>query len=344
MQLQVNVKDLFDQVSDILNKDIPDQEKNLMDNVINLEKVAQYCEDIYVNSKDQNKSHLLNETRSYTTQALASVAYQIHILANSFLHLLDNNTLILNEMGNSMSNIAHDVNIHKEKIARREIGVLTLNKTSSRTVKVKRPEIDEKPVKYIRKTIDYSILDDVGHGVKLGRQMSDPMGKMGIGRQNSYSSTHSSSSIGPASQVVAAQTPPLNLKANAVLNINSSGGLSTVRSTASGNSSYYRTPVVPPSVPSEYLSRQELGIYSSKRELNQSQTNPAAESTYASYGGPPSGYPRRSSQTGASLVGRAMGGGQSEYADTLDRRLANVYIQDLNQNSQIYSDDASRLG
>lgn len=339
MQLQVNVKDLFDQVADILTKDIPEQEKNLMDNVINLEKVAQYCEDIYVNSKDQNKSHLLNETRSYTTQALASVAYQIHILANSFLHLLDNNSLILNEMGNSMSNLAHEVNIHKEKIARREIGVLTLNKTSSRTVKVKRPEIDEKPVKYVRKTIDYSLLDDVGHGVKLGRQMSDPMAKMGIGRQNSYSSTHSSSSIGPASQAVAAQTPPLNLKASAALSINSGGGLSTVRSTASGNSSYYRTPVVPPSVPSEYLSRQELGIYSSKKELGQSQANPV-ESTYASYGGPPSGYPaRRASQAG----GRAMGG-QSEYADTLDRRLANAYIQDLSQNGQIYGDEAGRMG
>ena len=118
MHLQVNVNDLFDQVANIVNKDLPDQEKNLIDNVVNLEKVAQYCEDIYVNSKDANKTHLLNETKSFTTQALASVAYQIHILANSFLQLLDNNSLILSEMTTSMANLSHDVNIHKEKVAR----------------------------------------------------------------------------------------------------------------------------------------------------------------------------------------------------------------------------------
>ncbi len=38
---------------------------------------------------------------------------------------------------------------------------------------MKNPEIEEKPVKYIRKPIDYSILDDVGHGVKLEGQSSN---------------------------------------------------------------------------------------------------------------------------------------------------------------------------
>jgi len=115
---QANINDLFGQVTSIVNKELPEQGKNLLDNVVNLEKVAQYCEDIYVNSKEPNKTHLLNETKSFTTQALASVAYQIHILANSFLHLLDNNSLILNEMTASMTHLAHDVNIHKEKVAR----------------------------------------------------------------------------------------------------------------------------------------------------------------------------------------------------------------------------------
>ena len=62
--------------------------------------------------------------------------------------------------------------IHKEKVARREIGVLTTNKTTSRPAGVKNPGIifpehQERPVKYVRKTIDYSILDDIGHGVKV---------------------------------------------------------------------------------------------------------------------------------------------------------------------------------
>lgn len=107
----------FEQISNLLEKQIPEQAKSLADNATNLEKVAQYCEDIYVNSKESDKQHLLNETKSYTTQALASVAYQIHVLANSFLMLLDNQSAILNDMNVSMSHFGHEVDIHKEKVS-----------------------------------------------------------------------------------------------------------------------------------------------------------------------------------------------------------------------------------
>ncbi|POI30562.1 hypothetical protein CIB84_005688, partial [Bambusicola thoracicus] len=58
------------------------------------------------------------------------------------------------------------VDIHKEKVARREIGILTTNKNTSRTHKIIAPANMERPVRYIRKPIDYTVLDDVGHGVK----------------------------------------------------------------------------------------------------------------------------------------------------------------------------------
>ena len=201
-------------------------------------------------------------------------------------------------MGSKLNQLTHEANIHNEKVARREIGVLTSNKNVVRTLKVKKPDVEEKPVKYIRKPIDYSILDDIGHGVKLNKQ------DFKIGRQNSYSSTHSSGSDIRGAPTMKPPTPPLAHKsANTSLNsVTNSGG--TIRST----SSYYRTPVAPPSVPSEYLSRQELGIYSSKKELN------AAD---GSYGGP-TGY-RRPSQTSGEYSGM----------DTLDKRLANTYIQQL---------------
>jgi len=60
------------------------------------------------------------------------------------------------------------VDIHKEKVARREIGILTTNKNTSRTHKIIAPANLERPVRYIRKPIDYTILDDIGHGVKVG--------------------------------------------------------------------------------------------------------------------------------------------------------------------------------
>jgi len=63
------------------------------------------------------------------------------------------------------------VMIHKEKVARREIGELTTNKATTRLPGVKHPGIifPEKPelqVKYVRKPIDYTVLDVIGHGVK----------------------------------------------------------------------------------------------------------------------------------------------------------------------------------
>lgn len=61
------------------------------------------------------------------------------------------------------------VDIHKEKVARREIGILTTNKNTSRTHKIIAPGNMERPVRYIRKPIDYTLLDDVGHGVKVRR-------------------------------------------------------------------------------------------------------------------------------------------------------------------------------
>lgn len=311
---------IFDNVTNLVEKEIPEQGVNLSDNVQNLEKVAQYCEDIYVNSKDQNKTHLLNETKGFTTQALASVAYQIHVLANSFLGLLENQSSVIEDMGNSMSNLSHEVNIHKEKVARREIGVLTTNKCVVRTSKVKRPEVDEKPVKYVRKPIDYSIMDDIGHGVKLSRQSAnmDQISKMGVGRQNSYSSTHSSTGIPINNSVPDMPTPPTHSKNPS----NLSGG--TISRSAA--SAIYRTPVAPPAVPSEYLSRQELGIYSSKKELNQSA---GADSLSAAYGGP-MGYKQRPSINNSSLnMNPNMSSNVNEYsgADTIDLRMAQTYMQ-----------------
>ena len=324
MQLKTDIMATFENVTNIIEKQIPDQAKELSKNANNLETVAQYCEDIYVNSKEPDKQHILNETKGYTAQALASVAYQIHVLANSFLNLLDNQSSIIDEMNVTMSHLSHEVNIHKEKVARREIGSLTTNKCIARTPKVKRPEADEKPMKYVRKPIDYSLLDDIGHGVKLSRQSTgiDALNKIGVGRQNSYSSTHSSSGVtnnstnssGKAQDV---PTPPLIIKSNPL------NGLGTVRSNNSGTSSYYRPPVVPPSVPSEYLSRQELGIYSSKKELNQSA---GAESLNGAYG-----Y-RRPSQSSNINASINAGNNANEYSgtDTLDKRMANTYLQQLN--------------
>uniref|UniRef100_A0A8C7HD60 Abl-interactor 1a n=1 Tax=Oncorhynchus kisutch TaxID=8019 RepID=A0A8C7HD60_ONCKI len=116
--------------------------------------------------RPRTRGKALEETKAYTTQSLASVAYQINALANNVLQLLDIQASQMCRMESSINHISQTVDIHKEKVARREIGILTTNKNTSRTHKIVAPGNIERPVRYIRKPIDYNVLDDVGHGVK----------------------------------------------------------------------------------------------------------------------------------------------------------------------------------
>ncbi|XP_076871757.1 abl interactor 2b isoform X11 [Brachyhypopomus gauderio] len=152
----------------LLEEEIPAGRGALLDSYANLERVAEYCESNYIQSPDKHRA--LEETKNYTTQSLASVAYLINTLANNVLQMLDIQASQLRRMESSINHISQTVDIHKEKVARREIGILTTNKNTSRTHKIIAPANPERPVRYIRKSIDYSLLDDVGHGVKVNAQ------------------------------------------------------------------------------------------------------------------------------------------------------------------------------
>ncbi|KAM4731409.1 abl interactor 2-like isoform 4-T4 [Anableps anableps] len=165
----------------LLEEEIPAGRRALLDSFTNLERVAEYCESNYVQSADKERA--LEETKSYTTQSLASVAYLINTLANNVLQMLDIQASQLRRMESSVNHISQTVDIHKEKVARREIGILTTNKNTSRSHKIIAPANLERPVRYIRKPIDYSVLDDTGHGVKVNGQQSMKLGG-GLSRSN----------------------------------------------------------------------------------------------------------------------------------------------------------------
>ncbi|KAM7380023.1 hypothetical protein PAMP_003350 [Pampus punctatissimus] len=205
----------------LLEEEIPAGRRALLDSFTNLERVAEYCESNYVQSAD--KEQALEETKSYTTQSLASVAYLINTLANNVLQMLDIQASQLRRMESSVNHISQTVDIHKEKVARREIGILTTNKNTSRSHKIVAPANPERPVRYIRKQIDYSVLDDIGHGVKVNGQQNMKLGG-GLSRSNPPT-----------------QKPPSPPRAG-------KGIL--------GKNSPYRTlePVRPPVVPNDYVS------------------------------------------------------------------------------------------
>ncbi|XP_037617544.1 abl interactor 2-like isoform X12 [Sebastes umbrosus] len=220
----------------LLEEEIPAGRSALLDSFTNLERVAEYCESNYVQSPDKQRA--LEETKNYTTQSLASVAYLINTLANNVLQMLDIQASQLRRMESSINHISQTVDIHKEKVARREIGILTTNKNTSRTHKIIAPANPERPVRYIRKPIDYSMLDDMGHGVKASAQNMKAGGGGGLPRTN------------PPTQKP--PSPPLS-------------GKGTL-----GRHSPYRTlePVRPPVVPNDYVS-------SPTRNMAQPQQSPA---------------------------------------------------------------------
>ncbi|XP_034410486.1 abl interactor 1-like isoform X2 [Cyclopterus lumpus] len=204
----------------LLEEEIPASKRALVESYQNLSKVAEYCENNYVQAQDKKKA--LEETKAYTTQSLASVAYQINALANNVLQLLDIQASQLRRMESSINHISQTVDIHKEKVARREIGILTTNKNTARTHKIIAPGNMERPVRYIRKPIDYTLLDDVGHGVKQH-------GNNAAGRGGTLSRTTPPSQKPPS--------PPM-------------AGRGTL-----GRNTPYKTlePVKPPVVPNDYM-------------------------------------------------------------------------------------------
>lgn len=60
----------------------------------------------FVHSQSDNKRLAMEETKNYTTQSLASVAYQINTLAYNFLQLLDLQATQLSEMESQMNHIS----------------------------------------------------------------------------------------------------------------------------------------------------------------------------------------------------------------------------------------------
>ncbi|XP_028320105.1 abl interactor 2-like isoform X11 [Gouania willdenowi] len=212
----------------LLEEEIPAGRSALLDSFTNLERVAEYCESNYVQSPDKQRA--LEETKNYTTQSLASVAYLINTLANNVLQMLDIQASQLRRMESSINHISQTVDIHKEKVARREIGILTTNKNTSRTHKIIAPANQERPVRYIRKPIDYSMLDDMGHGVKWLQRFKA-----------------SGQNMKPGGGGVTRTNPPTQKPPSPPL---------TGKSGTLGRHSPYRTlePVRPPVVPNDYVS------------------------------------------------------------------------------------------
>ncbi|XP_059479281.1 abl interactor 2-like isoform X2 [Neocloeon triangulifer] len=238
----------------LLSTELPEGRASLSDSHQNLQRVAEYCEENYYQS--ENKRAALEDTKSYTTQSLASVAYQINTLAYNFLQLLELQGSQLADMESQMNHLSQTVMIHKEKVARREIGVLTASKTTNRQFKIIAPANPEKPIKYVRRPIDYNALDNLGHGVH-SPAMSHSQQATAIAQGGTPRSKRGSSQGAIVTSAIQGQTvgpPPTTKPPTPPQAIRNMGTLSK-------GSREYRTPpaVAPPQVPSHYAPNFPMG-------------------------------------------------------------------------------------
>ncbi|XP_073654021.1 ABI gene family member 3 isoform X3 [Tursiops truncatus] len=110
---------------------------------------------------------------AFTTQALASVAYQVGNLAGHTLRMLDLQASALRQVEARVSTLGQMVNMHMEKVARREIGTLATVQRLPPSQKIIAPESLPPLTPYYRRPLNFGCLDDIGHGVKdLSTQLS----------------------------------------------------------------------------------------------------------------------------------------------------------------------------
>ncbi|NXX29293.1 ABI3 protein, partial [Nicator chloris] len=185
---------------------IPEGRRLLRDQHGNLLRVAEYCHSNYLQASDKRKA--LEETMALSTQSLASVTYQVSSLATAFLRLLDLQAAQLRQLEADITCVAQRVDIHKEKVSRREIGALTVTKRFPSCQKVVAPPDPPVLEPYYRKPLNFSVLDDVGHGIK---DTSTQLSRTGtLARKSAKcSSAQAAGTLGRSSRVPEPVQPPV---------------------------------------------------------------------------------------------------------------------------------------
>ncbi|KAG8140117.1 hypothetical protein E2320_002841 [Naja naja] len=190
----------------LMQDSIPSARDVLQENYSNLLKVADYCDSNYEQAQDKRKA--LEETMAFTVQSLASVTYQINNLARNILKIFDLQTTHLQQVEANVCSIEQVIEMHKEKVSRREIGMLTVCKTFPPYQKIIYPKKLEPLQPYYRKPLDFSTLDDIGHGIK---DQSTQLAKTGTLSRRSIKSSAGllPGTLGRSQKVLEAIPPPL---------------------------------------------------------------------------------------------------------------------------------------
>lgn len=143
----------------VLNHELADGLATLSAAGHDIEAAASFSKDKYMNSPKVNN---LDNTMVFATKSLGTVAYHINKLAKTFVGAIGMQADLLAGISDRTEKLRMVIDIHQEKVARKSIGACSTQK-----IPIVFPHdgiTPEPPQKYIRRPIDYTILESVGHG------------------------------------------------------------------------------------------------------------------------------------------------------------------------------------
>eukprot|EP00117_Sycon_ciliatum_P048889 scpid44778/ scgid34742/ Abl interactor 1; Abelson interactor 1; Abl-binding protein 4; Eps8 SH3 domain-binding protein; Nap1-binding protein; Spectrin SH3 domain-binding protein 1; e3B1 len=116
-------------LNDLLANNIPESRQQLLEGINNLRDVAEYCEQAYQDAGTElERVAAIDTTKAYCVQSLASVAYQVDSLATQAMDLFTLQTVKVDHLEMHVNNLHMAIDIHKEKVARRQVGLMTRQK------------------------------------------------------------------------------------------------------------------------------------------------------------------------------------------------------------------------
>ena len=170
--------------SEKLLADLREFETEMVKQANSLNKIADLCVSEYSNcQRQQHKELVFNQSKLCTTQSLICVAQQIGFMSNYLVRLLNNQSFMVHEISRNVNEMRMKTRIQSERQARVALGKFVTNKMFIKGENSNESKNGEKMIRssasnadtsggststtYERKSIDYSILDDVGIGQKI---------------------------------------------------------------------------------------------------------------------------------------------------------------------------------
>ncbi|CAH8546176.1 unnamed protein product [Schistosoma margrebowiei] len=146
---------------------LEDSRHKLMETSNNIEKAAAFCSEKYLVNPESNT---LDESLELATQSVCAVAHEVNRFASQFLEALEYQSYQTTDLSDKISKLKM-----AKKVARKAVGSCTVSRVP--IVYQHETVLPEPPQKYIRQPINFSILDNVGHGIPTQDPVSNYYGQ-----------------------------------------------------------------------------------------------------------------------------------------------------------------------